>query len=436
MSLRRKKTNSVSLKKADNETQSKPRTSINVEVIGKRASVVAYIFMLGAIGSIFALSWEGLTHFGQEVLGLDGWMVHIVPGSLDGAVIMFGCMAIVSMIDNENASGLRFLVQFFAVVSAVFNGYQGWKGATGDNRYFAGAYYAGLSILVALISHWMFRRIRRAARIDSGTLNVGTAHFPLTEWMKFPFRRWGARTLALEYGITDPRVAVTLEASLKNRIDPRIMLALEAHGKDPETRLYEFFLTPDGINVGEKQGKGKRRKTDAQLLTDSQTTEILKGLLTGEKVDEKPLLTSEKVAINGEKMGSHAGKAISLDDGHDESSNEPDTTSAPGENGENSREKIDKPVISAGQEGLCALCGSTGSQVDPSACRHVENVSAMRSGEEAARFAMRYVGTDNGMDVVRWLQSHGSKSSQGTIYRWWNAALKSPSLRLVNEKNG
>ncbi|MEU9397720.1 hypothetical protein AB0D86_48100 [Streptomyces sp. NPDC048324] len=423
MSLRRKKAEPVSLKKATNEVRSKPRTSIDVEAIGKRASIVAYVFMLGAIGSIFALSWEGLTHFGQEVLGLDGWMVHIVPGSLDGAVIMFGCMAIVSMIDNENASGLRFLVQFFAVVSAVFNGYQGWKGATGDNRYFAGAYYAGLSILVALISHWMFRRIRRAARIDSGTLNVGTAHFPLAEWVRFPNRRRKARTLALEYGISDPRVAITLEASLNDRIDPRIMLALEAFSKNPDTRLYEFFLTPDQTNVGEKKGKDKRRKADAQLLT-------------GEKRDEKPLLTGEKVVINGEKMGSHAGKATSLDDGRDESSNESNAKSDPGENGENSREKIDNPAISAGQEGLCALCGPTDSQVDPSECRHVENISTMRSGEEAARFAMRYVGTDNGMDVVRWLQSHGSKSSQGTIYRWREAALKSPSLRLVNEKNG
>ncbi|MEU4352893.1 hypothetical protein [Streptomyces sp. NPDC023838] len=376
--------------------------------------------MLAAIGSIFVLSWDGLTHFGEKVLGLDGWMVHIVPGSLDGSVIMFGCMAIVSMIAGENATGLRFFVQLCAVGSAVFNGYQGWISADKGNRYFAGAYYACLSLLVALIAHWFFRRIRRAARIEDGTLKVDTVHFSMAEWTKFPIRRWKARTLALEYGITDPRLAITLEASKNGRIDARIMHALEAHEKDESTRVYEFF----GSNA---------------VVPNDGKPDIPKSLPVGTFI---PLPVSENghgndvenvgnLFLNHGNGESQAGKDDASEDKPDGSSDAqegmPDTSEIP-------RNEPENETRIPGQRDLCSLCGPADSQVPPESCSHSHELSKLGNHSEAVEYAVRVVGMEGGTVLSKWLNSHGYEIGKSSVYRLVETRPGTNHLRIVGSE--
>lgn len=387
--------------------------SVNIEAIGRRASVVAYVFMLAAIGSIFALSWEGLTHFGEEVLGLRGWMVHIVPGSLDGAVIMFGCMAIVSMIAGENATSLRFLVQICAIGSAVFNGYQGWISADTEDRYFAGSYYACLSLLVALISHWFFRRIKRAARIEEGTLSVETVHFSVTEWTKFPVRRWKARTLALEYGITDPRLAITLEASVNQRIDARVMRALEAYRNDETTPVYEFFPPEPRPERNRKRGTSRRNAPELPRMERAEHPAI----------SDAPERESEAAGIPEQTTGTvpelagtteprrelTTGDGGTPEHGHAHGQGDDRTGRTPDRSAPESPE-------SAGQSGIdtsARLCvGAEGE----CGCDHRNALERFRTHAEAVDYGRNVAGIHSGSDLTKWLRNHGRKVGQSTVY--------------------
>lgn len=380
--------------------------AVDIEAIGKRASVVAYALMLMAIGVIFTLSWNGLTRFGEKVLGLQGWSVHILPGSLDGAVIMFGCMAIVSMISGENASVLRLLVQVCALTSAVFNGYQGWISVHGDYRYFAGVYFAGLSLLVAMISHWFFRRVQRAARIESGTLSVETVHFSLTEWTKFPYRRWKARTLALEYGIANPRLAITLEASVNGRINPDIMRAIEAFRDDEATAVYEFFPRPEP----DGNGSGKRRKSE----TAKTTPEAVAGT-SPEAISPvvRPELTTGTATGTATGASFSADVVQGLNGANDEMSTEETDVVDPAIVADNILPERPEPEPGNGKRpGQPACVGFS----DACQCRHRNAVSFFGSHSEAVEYAIKETGNDTGTDLTRWLNNHGRKVGQSTVY--------------------
>lgn len=363
----------------------KNKRRVNVNSVRMLFTPMTYLLMTAITAIVMILSWHGLTRFGKDVLGLNGWMVHIVPGALDGVVLMFAGIAVVSSSEGENASVARMMVNGYAVVSAVFNGYQGALEAPKKYETVSAAFYAGLSLTVAISFHWFLRRIQRVVRVDDGTLNDEVVHFPVREWMRFPIRRWKARTIALEYGIRDPKLAVSLEASKNDRIDSRVMLALEAYREDAGSRIYEFFPKED---VSQNGFRNRRKSTEKKPEYESASIPVEK--------------TPERVELTTGTATGIAGTATGIT--HEVDSAIPAGTVRP----ERPEPQPEIPEI-PGQ----TRCGGFDGPCD---CRHRSAVTFFRKHAEAVEYARNETGNESGSDLARWLTNHGRKVGISTAY--------------------
>lgn len=347
---------------------------------------------LVVLTAALSVSWWSFYSLTVDTYGMPKEFGYIISTAFDGAAMVTGSLAQRYARTPDSGFGPRFATMVFVGLSAFINGTHAhilWhdRGMTT---------LLGIVLLSSLpvIAGWLFelemKFLHREHQRKFGRVPQSLPALGKWAWLLHRKKAYEAINV------------ITLDRLQK------------VVAKELGTRDHTFFSVERVIVTNEK--------TETLI---SRNVGSIPALLTGDKDDDKFL-------VNDDKGFSHVGKDASLDGGNGGWSSELEEPSRQADNGDNSHDRHSGDVRTPDQEGMCALCGVPGSQVDTSSCRHVEVLSSVTNHEEAVRFAIRFVGTDNGSDTVRWLKSHGYRASDSTIYRARTTVMKTRGLKVVN----
>lgn len=192
-----------------------PTTQPTASQAAQRLAVAGYALLVGVIGCVAAMSWNGLVGFATSELRLTTPFAYLVPVSLDGAALTTAFLAMRSMVLGDSAGGARVMTLAFVGASAWFNIVH----ATQNGGLIAAEFFGGMSVAVWAIFELVMRLVRRDALRAAGALERPLARFRPARWLRFPaatFRAWSA---ALDRGITDPNEALAL---IRKNISPPV----------------------------------------------------------------------------------------------------------------------------------------------------------------------------------------------------------------------